>query len=301
MAEPRHFLDLDHFDTGTLREILDLAARYKAALPDHDKPLAGKALGMIFEKPSTRTRVSFERGMAQLGGDVIVLERESSHLGRGETVADTARVMSRYVDIIMLRTTAHRTLLELAEYATVPVINGLTDLTHPCQLMADIMTLEEHLGPAAGKVVAWCGDGNNMAASWIHAATRFGFELRVATPAKLRPPRSVLDWAAENGGRVVITEDALAAADGADCVVTDVWFSMGDKYAENVEQQLTPFQVNEAVMAAAKPEAIFMHCLPAHRGQEVSAGVIDGPQSVVWDEAENRLHAQKGIMLWCLS
>jgi len=301
MAEPRHFLDIDHFDTETLRSILDLAARYKAALPDHDKPLAGKALGMIFEKPSTRTRVSFERGMAQLGGDVIVLERESSHLGRGETVADTARVMSRYVDIIMLRTTAERTLRELAEYATVPVINGLTDRTHPCQLMADIMTLEEHLGPASGKVVAWCGDGNNMAASWIHAATRFGFELRVATPEKLRPPRSVLDWAAENGGRVVITEDVMAAADGADCIVTDVWFSMGDKYAENIEQQLTPYQVNETVMAAAKPSAIFMHCLPAHRGQEVSAGVIDGPQSVVWDEAENRLHAQKGIMLWCLT
>ncbi len=301
MTDPRHFLDIDLLDTETLRSILDLAVRYKAALPDHDKPLAGKALGMIFEKPSTRTRVSFERGMAQLGGDVIVLERESSHLGRGETVADTARVMSRYVDIIMLRTTAERTLHELAEYASVPVINGLTDRTHPCQLMADVMTFEEHLGPIAGKVVAWCGDGNNMAASWIHAATRFGFELRVATPEKLRPPRSVLDWAAENGGRVMIGEDVMAAADGADCVVTDVWFSMGDQYAENVEQQLMPYQVNQQVMAAAKPGAIFMHCLPAHRGQEVSAEVMDGPQSVVWDEAENRLHAQKGIMLWCLS
>ncbi|MCP4329858.1 MAG: ornithine carbamoyltransferase [Alphaproteobacteria bacterium] len=301
MAEPKHFLDLDRFDTKTLRDILDLATRYKAALPDHDKPLAGKALGMIFEKPSTRTRVSFERGMDQLGGDVIVLERDSSHLGRGETVADTARVLSRYVDIIMLRTTDERKLLELAEHATVPIINGLTDKTHPCQLMADIMTFEEHRGPIAGKVVAWSGDGNNMASSWVHAATRFGFELRVATPEPMRPPRAVVDWAAANGGRVVVTENVMDAVAGADCVVTDVWFSMGDSYVANIEQVLMPYQVNDAVMAAAKPDAVFMHCLPAHRGEEVSASVIDGPQSIVWDEAENRLHAQKGILLWCLS
>jgi ornithine carbamoyltransferase len=301
MAEPRHFLDLDRLDAATLRTILDIAARFKAALPDHEKPLLGKALAMIFEKPSTRTRVSFERGIQQLGGDAIVLERESSHLGRGETVADTARVLSRYVDIIMLRTTDERKLLELAETATVPVINGLTDRTHPCQLMADVMTFEEHRGPIAGKVVAWSGDGNNMASSWIHAATRFGFELRVATPASLQPPRAVLDWAAANGGRIELTEDVMAAVDGADCVVTDVWVSMGEKVVDNIEQVLVPYQVNEKVMAAAGPDAVFMHCLPAHRGEEVSAGVIDGPQSVVWDEAENRLHAQKGIMAWCLA
>jgi ornithine carbamoyltransferase len=301
MAEPRHFLDLDRLDAATLRTILDIAARFKAALPDHEKPLLGKALAMIFEKPSTRTRVSFERGIQQLGGDAIVLERESSHLGRGETVADTARVLSRYVDIIMLRTTDERKLLELAETATVPVINGLTDRTHPCQLMADVMTFEEHRGPIAGKVVAWSGDGNNMASSWIHAATRFGFELRVATPASLQPPRAVLDWATANGGRIELTEDVMAAVDGADCVVTDVWVSMGEKVVDNIEQVLVPYQVNEKVMAAAGPDAVFMHCLPAHRGEEVSAGVIDGPQSVVWDEAENRLHAQKGIMAWCLA
>ncbi len=301
MAEPRHFLDLDRLDTEALRAILDLAVRYKAALPNHDKPLAGKALGMIFEKPSTRTRVSFERGITQLGGEPIVLERDSSHLGRGETVADTARVLSRYVDIIMLRTTDERKLLDLAAHATVPVINGLTDRTHPCQLMADIMTFEEHRGPIGGKVVAWSGDGNNMASSWVHAATRFGFELRVATPESMRPPRSVLDWAAEHGGRVIVTEDVKEAVDGADCVVTDVWVSMGDAVVDNIEEILTPYQVNETVMGAAKSDAIFMHCLPAHRGEEVSAAVIDGPRSVVWDEAENRLHAQKGIMLWCLS
>lgn len=301
MAEPRHFLDLHRFDAATLREILDLAARYKAALPDHDRPLEGKALAMIFEKPSTRTRVSFERGMRQLGGDVIVLERESSQLGRGETVADMARVLSRYVDIIMLRTTDERKMFELAEHATVPVVNGLTDKTHPCQLMADVMTFEEHRGPIAGRTVAWCGDGNNMASSWIHAATRFGFELRVATPGPLKPPASVIEWALGNGGNIVVTEDVMEAVDGADCVVTDVWFSMGDSYVENVEQLLTAYQVDERVMAAASPDAIFMHCLPAHRGEEVTAGVIDGPRSVVWDEAENRLHAQKGIMLWCLS
>ena len=301
MGEPRHFLDLDRFDTATLRGILDVASEYKAAYPNHDQPLAGKALGMIFEKPSTRTRISFERGMRQLGGDAIVLERESSHLGRGETVADTARVLSRYVDIIMLRTTDEAKLLDLAEFATVPVINGLTDRTHPCQLMADVMTFEEHRGPIAGKTVAWSGDGNNMASSWIHAATRFDFELRVATPNRLRPPQSVLDWAAANGGKVDVTEDVMVAVDGADCVVTDVWVSMGDRHVDDVTQLLAPYQVNEKVMAAAHPDAIFMHCLPAHRGEEVSAAVIDGPQSVVWDEAENRMHAQKGILLWCLT
>jgi len=301
MAEPRHFLDLHRLDGATLREILDIAAAYKKTRPDHDKPLANKALCMIFEKPSTRTRVSFERGMRELGGDVIVLERDSSHLGRGETIADTARVLSRYVDVIMLRTTDERKLLELAQHSTIPVVNGLTDRTHPCQLMADIMTFEEHRGPIAGRTVAWSGDGNNMAASWIHAAVQFGFELRVATPGRLQPPASVLQWARDKGGAVTITDDVRAAVAGADCVVTDVWVSMGDAEIDNIAALLAPYQVNRDVMATAADDAIFMHCLPAHRGEEVTGEVIDGPQSVVWDEAENRMHAQKGILAWCLA
>jgi len=232
---------------------------------------------------------------------VIVLERDGSQLGRGETVADTARVLSRYVDAIMLRTTKEEKLHELAEHATVPVINGLTDRTHPCQLMADVMTFEEHRGPIAGKRIAWSGDGNNMAASWIHAAARFNFELRLACPEQLMPPPEVLAWARKEGARVSVTSDVAAAVKDADCVVTDIWVSMGDEdHVANRHNLLAPYQVNEQVMALAKPDAIFMHCLPAHRGEEVTAGVIDGPQSVVWDEAENRLHAQKAILCWCL-
>ncbi|MCP3936175.1 MAG: ornithine carbamoyltransferase, partial [Actinomycetia bacterium] len=209
--------------------------------------------------------------------DAIVLERESSQLGRGETVADTARVLSRYVDAIMLRTTQESKLLELAEHATVPVINGLTDRTHPCQLMADVMTYEEHRGPIAGKVVTWCGDGNNMATSWLHAAVRFDFELRLAVPAELPPPADVVEWATRNGGRVVVTPDVDAAVADADCVVTDVWISMGDQDSANHHNLLKPYQVNDAVMARAKPDAVFMHCLPAHRGEDVTGSVIDGP------------------------
>ena len=242
---------------------------------------------MIFEKPSTRTRVSFERAIRQLGGDPVVLERESSQLGRGETVADTARVLSRYVDGIMLRTTREEKLFELAEHATVPVINGLTDRTHPCQLMADVMTFEEHLGPIAGKVVAWCGDGNNMATSFIHAAVQFGFELRLAVPAHLPPPGQVLGWAKKQGAKIVVTESVAEAATGADCVVTDVWVSMGEDDSISHREALAGYQVNQEVMSRANPDAVFMHCLPAHRGEEVTAAVIDGPQSVVWDEAEN--------------
>ena len=256
---------------------------------------------MIFEKPSTRTRVSFEQAVRQLGGDAIVLERESSQLGRGETVADTARVLSRYVDAIMLRCTREEKLLELAANADVPVINGLTDRTHPCQIMADVMTFEEHRGPIAGKAVAWSGDGNNMATSWIHAAVQFGFELRLATPAELPPPSDVMAWAAARGARVHVTADPVAAVSGADCVVTDVWISMGDTGAADHHNLLAPYRVDSAMMAHAGDDAIFMHCLPAHRGEEVTAAVIDGPQSVVWDEAENRLHAQKGILLWALA
>ncbi|MEX1306442.1 MAG: ornithine carbamoyltransferase [Rhodovibrionaceae bacterium] len=301
MSAPKHFLDLDRFDSASLREILDLGSKVKAEGLE-SRPLAGKMLAMIFEKPSTRTRVSFEVGVRQLGGEAIVLEPSSSQLGRGETVADTARVLSRYVDAIMIRTTKEEKLLEMAEHASVPVINGLTDRTHPCQLMADVMTFEEHRGPIAGKVIAWSGDGNNMATSWIHAAVRFGFELRLACPEMLRPPQEVLDWAVREGGSIVVTTDAGEAMRGADCVVTDTWVSMGDDdESKNRHNLLKSYQVDAAMMQQAKPDAIFMHCLPAHRGEEVSAEVIDGPQSVVWDEAENRLHAQKGILLWCLA
>jgi len=300
---PRHFLDLDVLPREELREILDLGAAFKSGKPPQGeaKPLAGKAMAMIFEKPSTRTRVSFELGMRQLGGEVIVLERESSQLGRGETVADTARVLSRYVDIIMLRTTSETKLRELAEHATVPVINGLTDRTHPCQLLADVMTFEQHLGSIAGRKVTWSGDGNNMATSWIHAAERFGFGLHLACPKELNPPAEVVDWARQRGASIQVTSDVEAAVSNSDCVVTDTWISMGDKDTSDRHNLLRGYQVDERLMKLANPGAIFMHCLPAHRGEEVTAGVIDGPQSVVWDEAENRLHAQKGILYWCLA
>ena len=295
---PRHFLDLDQFDGAELRRILDLGVAYKNGR--RDRPLAGKTLAMIFEKPSTRTRVSFEVAMRNLGGDAIFLDSADTQLGRGETVADTASVLSRYVDAIMIRTKESGKLDELAHHATVPVINGLTDASHPCQLMADVMTLQEKKGPLAGKVVAWSGDGNNVAASWIHAAVRFGFTLRIACPEELSPPRRLFDWAQHEGGRVRLTTEPLEAVAGADCVVTDTWISMGNEGNVNRHNMLAPYRVDERLMVHAKPDAIFMHCLPAKRGEEVTAGVIDGPQSVVWDEAENRLHAQKGILTWCL-
>ncbi|MCH8098118.1 MAG: ornithine carbamoyltransferase [Proteobacteria bacterium] len=301
----KHFLDLDRFEPATLREMIEWGKDFKRgqAPGGEARPFVGKALAMVFERPSTRTRVSFERAIRQLGGDAIVLETQGSHLGRGETVADTARVLSRYVDAIMIRTTDEAKLLEMAEHATVPVINGLTDRTHPCQLMADIMTFEEHRGAIENRVVTWSGDGNNMAASWIHAAVRFGFELRLACPEPLNPPADLLDWAREQNGRVLVTQDVEAAVEGADCVVTDTWVSMGDETGDSQQRHdlLRPYRVDDRLMARAKPDAIFMHCLPAHRGDEVTASVIDGPRSVVWDEAENRLHAQKGILYWCLS
>jgi len=295
---PRHFLDLRDFDLPTLRQMLDLAAGFKAGAGA--RPLAGRTVALIFEKPSTRTRVSFEVGVRQLGGDVVVLSGKDSQLGRGETVADTARVLSRYVDAIMLRTDAHEKLLEMAAYATVPVINGLTAASHPCQLMADVLTFEEHRGPIAGQVVAWCGDGNNVARSWIEAAARFGFTLRLATPDALRPPDEVVAWARAQGAVIELTDDAVAAVAGARCVVTDTWVSMSDDESANRHNLLAPFRVTEALMARAAPDAVFMHCLPAHRGEEVTAGVIDGPRSVVFDEAENRLHAQKGVLAWAM-
>ena len=239
--------------------------------------------------------------MKQLGGSVVVLTSSEMQIGRGETIADTARVLSRYVDVIMMRSTKSETLLELARHATVPVVNGLTNKSHPCQLMADVMTFEEHRGSIAGKVVAWSGDGNNMAATWIQAAVRFDFELRLACPDELAPPGKMLAWAKKNGGKVRHTTDPDQAVAGADCVVTDTWVSMGMKREDHRHNLLAPYRVDERLMSLAKPEAIFMHCLPAHRDEEVSAAVMDGPQSVVWDEAENRMHAQKGILTWCLS
>ena len=297
---PRHFLDLRDFDGATLRQMLDVASGYKDAGKLSSRPFAGKTLAMIFEKPSTRTRVSFEVAMRQLGGDVINLSARDLQIGRGETVADTARVLSRYVDAIMLRTADAEKLHELAAHATVPVINGLTDRSHPCQLMADVMTFEQHRGPIAGRVVAWCGDGNNVACSWIEAAVRFGFTLRIATPELLRPPAHLLDWARAQGAQIEVTGDPAAAVRGADCVVTDCWVSMSDDPAESRHNLLAPYCVTPALMAQAAPDALFMHCLPAHRGEEVMAEVIDGPQSVVFDGAENRLHAQKGILAWSL-
>ena len=280
--------------------MLDIASGYKRARGGSSRPLAGKTLALIFEKPSTRTRVSFEVGMRQLGGEVITLTGNDMQLGRGETAADTARVLSRYVDAIMLRTGQTSKLLELAEFATVPVINGLTDTSHPCQLMADVMTFEEHRGPIAGQVVAWCGDGNNVARSWIEAAVRFGFTLRLATPDLLRPPAELIEWARAEGGRIELTDDPAAAVAGARCVVTDTWVSMSDDPNENRHNLLAPYRVTQALMRRAASDAIFMHCLPAHRGEEVTEEVIDGPQSVVFDEAENRLHAQKGVLAWVM-
>ncbi len=298
-APPRHFLDLRDFEPAQLRHMLDVAAGYKAGGVS-SRPFAGKTLAMIFEKPSTRTRVSFEVAMRQLGGEVIHLLSADMQWHRGETVADTARVLSRYVDAIMLRTNSDARLREMAAYATVPVINGLTNSSHPCQLMADVMTFEEHRGPIAGQVIAWTGDGNNVACSWIEAAVRFGFTLRIACPAELRPPADLLEWARAEGGRVELLTDPEDAVRGARCVVTDGWISMADDPTQNRHNLLAAYSVTPALMALAAPDALFMHCLPAHRGEEVAAEVIDGPQSVVFDGAENRLHAQKGVLAWSL-
>ena len=295
----RHFLDLDRFETATLREILDLGLAYKQGKAAK-APLPGKMLAMIFEKPSTRTRVSFEAGMKQLGGDVIMLAAGDTQLGRGETIADTARVLSRFVDAIMIRTNEAEKMAELAKYASVPVINGLTDDSHPCQVMADIMTFEEHRGPLAGKVVSWVGDGNNVAASWLHAAGHFGCEIRLACPESLMPSSTAVAWARARGAKVELGTDPAQAVAGAHLVMTDTWVSMGCTDS-NRHELLAPYQVNEALMAKASPDALFMHCLPAHRGEEVTDPVMDGPQSVVWDEAENRMHVQKGILTWCLA
>jgi ornithine carbamoyltransferase len=298
--KPRHFLDIDRLDTATLRGILDRAVAMKRDRAGCRDLLAGRALALIFEKPSTRTRVSFEMGMRQLGGDVVVLKPDDMQLGRGETIADTARVLSRYVDVVMVRTTGEERVHELAQYASVPIINGLTDQSHPCQVMADVMTFEENLGPIAGKTVAWVGDSNNVAASTVHAAVRFGFTLRIACPLQYDPPQALMDWVKAEGGGVAIVRTPEEAVRGADCVVTDTWASMHNTDEDERAKALAPYQVNEELMKLAAPHALFMHCLPAHRGEEVTDGVIDGTHSRVWDEAENRLHAQKAILAWCL-
>lgn len=298
----RHFLDLSAMTTGDLRTIIEDARVRKAATKagTAEKPLAGKMLAMIFEKPSTRTRVSFDVGMRQLGGETLFLSGTEMQLGRAETIGDTAKVLSRYVDAIMIRTTDHTRLLELAEHATVPVINGLTDTTHPCQIMADIMTFEEYAGPVKGKTIAWTGDGNNVLHSFVEGSARFGYRMNMAVPLGSEPDDKILNWARNNGGDIKLYHDADQAVEGAHCVVTDTWVSMNQEHRARGHNVFQPFQVNAALMAKADKDALFMHCLPAHRGEEVTDDVIDGKQSVVFDEAENRLHAQKSVLAWCL-
>jgi ornithine carbamoyltransferase len=304
---PKHFLDLSDHDSATLKAMIADARRRKQAraglskgAPDQDLPLNGKVLAMIFDKQSTRTRISFDMAARQLGGSTLMLTGNEMQLAREETIADTARVLSRYVDAVMIRLLDHEMVEELAANAAIPVVNGLTKWSHPCQVMADVMTYEEHKGPIAGATVAWTGDGNNVLTSWVHAAVKFGFTLNVASPKELTVDAETRDWA-HDSGLVHFTTDAEAAARGADCVVTDTWVSMGDDNATKRQNLLKPFQVNGGLMKLAKKDAIFMHCLPAHRGEEVTDEVIDGPQSVVFDEAENRLHAQKAILAWALS
>ena len=300
MTDVRHFLDLIDIPTAELRRMIEAARAMKAKRDRTARPLAGKTLAMIFERPSTRTRVSFEVAMRQLGGDVILLTAEEMQLGRGETLADTARVLSRYIDAIMIRTLDPAAVAELASHAAVPVINGLTRRSHPCQVLADVMTFEEHRGPIRGRTVAWTGDANNVLTSWMHAAERFEFRLRVATPPELAPKKPLIDWIKSAGAAISLGTDPDDAGKGADCVVTDTWVSMGNRNGPRRHNLLKRYQVNARLMGRAKPDAIFMHCLPAHRGEEVTDEVIDGPHSVVFDEAENRLHAQKGILAWCL-
>jgi len=309
MGTVKHFLDLSDFDGVTLNALIADARKRKDAraglsrgMEDADKPLAGKMLALIFDKPSTRTRISFDVGMQQLGGKTLMLTGAEMQLGRGETMADTARVLSRYVDIIMIRTLDQDMLHELADNSSVPVINGMTKTSHPCQVLTDVMTFEEKKGPIKGRVVAWTGDSNNVQTSWVHAAAKFGFELRIATPKEFAPRSIIREWAQHQGAKVTFTESPEDAVAGADCVVTDTWVSMGDEDTTNRRHNLLkPYQVNERLIAGAAKDALFMHCLPAHRGEEVTDEIMDGPRSVVFDEAENRLHAQKAVLVWALS
>src|SRR6516165_1472895 len=299
MSAVRHFLDLIDVSAQELRIMIAAGRAMKERPTEMRQALEGRTLAMIFDKPSTRTRVSFDVAMRQLGGQTTVLTVQEMQLGRGETIADTARVLSRYVDAIMIRTLDHETLIELARHATVPVINGLTRRSHPCQVLADVMTFEEHRGSIRGKTVAWTGDANNVLASWMQAAERFEFQLNIATPPELGPKKWLIDWIKISGAAIRVGHEPEAAVKNADCVVTDTWVSMGDRNGSQRHNLLKPYQVNTALMSKARPDALFMHCLPAHRGEEVTDDVIDGPQSVVFDEAENRLHAQKGILAWC--
>ena len=302
----RHFLDLRDLDKTTVRQILDVGAGIKRmqkgrTRPLHpQKPLEGRSLGLLLSKPSTRTRVSFEVGIRQLGGDAVVLSAGDTQLGRGESIPDTARVLSRFLDAIVLRTGRTAALRELAKWSSVPVINGLTPDSHPVQILADIMTFEEHKGPIAGRTLAWVGDGNNVAASLIEAAALFDFTLRIATPKQLAPRADVVAWARKQGAKLLLTHDPKEAVSGADCILTDTWVSMSDEAAAERIILLEPYRVDRTLMAHAAPDALFMHCLPAHIGEEVTEEVFEGPRSVVFDEAENRLHAQKGLLVWAM-
>jgi ornithine carbamoyltransferase len=300
----KHFLDLSDIPSKELRRMIELARTFKKSRRSTVMPpkkfLEGRTLAMIFDKPSTRTRVSFYVAMRELGGNVITLTGEELQLGRGETIGDTARVLSRYVDAVVIRTLDSDMVTEFAQYATVPVINGLTRVSHPCQVMADVFTFEERKGSIRGRTVAWTGDANNVLTSLVHAAARFDFSLRVATPKQHGPKPALREWAKQSGAVIQFMSDPEDAVSNADCVMTDVWVSMGDKDGKKRHNVFKPYQVNASLMRLAKKDAIFMHCLPAHRGEEVTDEVIDGPQSVVFDEAENRLHAQKGILAWCL-
>ncbi|WP_347302754.1 ornithine carbamoyltransferase [Croceibacterium sp. TMG7-5b_MA50] len=302
----RHFLDLKDLQPATLQRMIEGAANRKAARaglpkarPDADQPLAGHVLAMIFEKSSTRTRVSFDIAMRQLGGSALVLDSAGMQLGRGESIADTARVLSRMVDAIMIRTDDHAKLLEMARHATVPVINGLTDLSHPCQIVADLLTLHENERPLTGQQVAWFGDCNNVLHSLIEAAGLLRFDLRIAAPDGYCPDERTIAAARAGGAQITLTADPSLAARDADVLVTDTWISMGQEHQQEKLAALAPYQVNDQLLALARPDAVFLHCLPAHVGEEVSESVFEGPQSRVFDEAENRIHAQKSVLLWC--
>ena len=303
MHKVRHFLDIDLMPPLVLRQIIDDAKKIKA---DHLggsslKTCKGKTLVCVFEKPSTRTRVSFQVAMQQLGGYVVLLDDSNFHMGYTESISDTARTLSRYANAIMLRTDNPEKLHNLARHSSIPVINGLTDFSHPCQIMADILTFEEHKGSIKGKNIAWSGDGNNVLTSWIHAAVHFGFEFQIGCPVSRQPPPHIIEWGLKHGGSIKLFDSAKKAVEGADLVLTDTWVSMGDENTEARRNILAPFKVTQELMSFAANDAIFMHCLPAHRGEEVTDEVLDGDQSVIWDEAENRLHIQKSILTWCLS
>ena len=299
----RNLIDINMLNDGIARKLLQTAKSYKSSGRGllEGAPLLGRTLAMIFEKPSTRTRISFEVAMTELGGSAIYLDAKSMQMGRGETIADTAKVLGRYLDGIMIRASKHETLLEMAKHSKIPVINGLTDISHPCQILADIMTFEEKLGDIENKTISWVGDGNNMANSWIHASKIFNFKLRLACPSVRLPDENIVKWAMDNGANIKIMNDPMEACKDSNAILTDTWVSMGDENTVNPEKIFNNFQVNDKLFAVAADDAIFMHCLPAHRGQEVSSEIIDGPRSVVWDEAENRLQIQKAILSWAIA